>query len=406
MTPLSRCLVLGLAAALFAPVASADPCAAPSTAPAMSESVYRLVEAAAEEINEGASGRAVTRLRETMGRLRGYERAVALQTVGYAYIQEDREAAALQTFQEALALEALPPEPQQQLHYNVAQLKIASGRTEDGVRAMERYLSLACETPPAHAHMLLATGYVELSRYTHALEQVRAAQAKRDEVPEEWLRFELGLHFELRDFREAADVLVRLLARSPRDERYWRQLVGVYHEDGRLQRALAASALQDRLGLSGEEGTLRNLAALYLAMDIPYKAGEVLQRGMEAGHLSRDGATYERTANAWIRAREWGRAEPALQSAAEATGRAELFLRLGQVRMERERNAEAVEAFRAALARDPEHPARIQYQMGIAAWRAGDATRAREALEQAARDPEQRAAARQWLDFIGEGGAG
>ena len=398
-----RCLPLiallgGLAFGV--PVAAQD-CAGGDDPPGLSESVYRQLESASEAIEAGASGKAVATLDKLVDRVDGYARAIALQTRGYAHAEAGSDARALSDFREALAMEALPREPQQQLRYNTGQLQIASGELEGGIRTMQEYFAAACEPPPPRAHMLLASAYAEQERYRDALDQVEQAVARSEgEVAENWLRFKLGLHFELAEYGAAAEVLKILIARAPRESRYWRQLVGAYFEDGQRRRALAAQALSERLGLLTEPRELRNLASLYEALEIPWKAARLLREALDDGRLPGNAEDLERLANAWVAAREWAEADSALLAAAEAAPDAKLYLRLGQVRMERGRWAEAVSAFEQAVARGPEDAGRVHYQLGIAAWRAGDIARARSALERAAEDTAQREAARQWLDYI------
>lgn len=391
--------LLGLLA--FGPSAAAQDCAGEDSAPGLNESVYRQLERASEAIEAGDPGEAVTTLDALVERVDGYARAVALQTRGYAHAEAGSDARALEDFRAALAMEALPREPQQQLRYNTGQLQIASGDTAAGIETLQRYFEAACAPPPARAHMLLASAYAEQERYRAALDEVERAFARSDEaVAEDWLRFKLGLHFELAEYDAAAGVLKTLIARAPREARYWRQLVGAYFEDGDRRRALAAQALSDRLGLLDEPRELRNLASLYQALEIPWKAARLLQAALDDSRLPGTAEDRERLANAWVAAREWAEADAALLAAAEARRDAGLYLRLGQVRMERGRWAEAVTAFEQALARGPENAGRVHYQLGIAAWRAGDAERAKQALQRAARDTAQRDAARQWLDFI------
>jgi tetratricopeptide (TPR) repeat protein len=401
MTRRCLCLLVLLGGLALGPAAAAQDCAAGNDAPGLSESVYRQLERASEAIEAGESAEAVTALDKLVERVDGYARAVALQTRGYAHAEAGDDARALSDFQQALAMEALPRAPQQQLRYNTGQLQIASGDVDAGIKTLQAYFEAACEPPPPRAHMLLASAYAEQERYRDALGQVEQALARSEgEVAEDWLRFKLGLHFELAEYGAAAEVLKILIARAPREPRYWRQLVGAYFEDGQRRRALAAQALSERLGLLTEPRELRNLASLYQALEIPWKAARLLREALDDGRLPGAPKDLEQLANAWVAAREWAEADAALLAAAEAASDARLFVRLGQVRMERGRWAAAASAFERALARGAENASRVHYQLGIAAWRAGDADRARSALQRAAEDTAQRDAARQWLDYI------
>jgi len=387
--------------AVPAPALAQARCAEAGASQTLRGPVYRRVEAASRAIEEGSAAEAAGKLSKLAANVEGYERAVVLQTLGYAHVESGQDAKALDAFAEALAMEALPAEPQQQLRYNTGQLQIALGRTDAGIQTLRRYLEQACETPPARAHMLLASALAEQARYRDSLAQVEQAFAKAEApIETSWLRFKLGLHFETEAYEAAAGVLLVLIERAPLDVSAWKQLVGAYFEAGDRRRALAAQALSHRLDLIDEPDALRNLANLYRALGIPYKAGMILEEAMASGRLPRSTDILENTANAWIAAREWQRADKALLAAANAGGSASLLVRLGQVRVERGQWKAAVRAFEQALGRGVRKAARVRYQMGIAAWRAGDVETARTALRAASNDPDQKQAAQQWLDYI------
>jgi tetratricopeptide (TPR) repeat protein len=366
----------------------------------LSEATFRVVERASQELGDDKAGQAEARLEALLGRVRGYERAVVLQTLGYAYISQNRDAAALRVFREALELDVLPVQPQQQLLYNTAQLLISGGDSAAGVALLERYLREACEAPPAEAHMLLAVAYTEQRNYRPALTQVDLALGKLREPRESWLQLKMGLHYELREWPRVAEVLVRLINLAPSKPDYWNQLSGVFFELRRQQEALAVLALAERQGFFDTARQYRNLSDVYRMLEIPYKAGQVYDSAMSRGIVPRDAATLEYLADNWIMAREWDRAETTMLAAAERASGGRLWQRLGQVYMEQDRWQDAVSALTRAIANGVDDSHAAHYFLGVAAFNAGDATRAQEALRVATRGGRHQAAARQWLEHV------
>jgi tetratricopeptide (TPR) repeat protein len=379
--------------------AAAD-CTAEQTGGTMSESAYRAVELAIEDLSSDKFADAEKRLLSATDRATGYERAVIYQTLGYVYAQQEQLTRALEAFEEALANGALPREAHEDLLYNTGQLYIAAEQYERGVEVLERFLTEACKPPPAPAHMMLANAYAQIERYEPALAQVETALGKADKVEEPWLKLKLALHYELKQLAECAVTLVELITMQPDSSEYWKQLSGVLMEVEDQEDSLAVLALAERQGMLETERDLKNLAGVYLLLEIPYKAGVMFERGMENGTVELTADNYKYLSDAWIAAREWDRAEGALRQAAELGPDGELWKRLAQVLMEKEEWRGAKQALEQALRAGVPDTGETHYLLGIAAYQAGDTRGARAALQLAARDPSSMQQAQQWLDHI------
>jgi tetratricopeptide (TPR) repeat protein len=396
-----RVLVAAVLATVTAVVQAQRPeCRAQTHSATMSEGTYRIVERAIEDLTRERHSEAESRLRTLTDRVRGYERAVVFQTLGFVYAQQDKFKPALQAFEEALALEALPQQPQEQLMYNVGQLYIADGQHDKGIQIVERYLREACTPPPPEAHVLLAGAYAERKQWRPALTQVDQALEKAKEPREQWLQLKLALHYELKEYRQSAETLVRLIALAPIKDDYWKQLSGVLFEIKRDRDSLAVLALAERQGFLKTERELRNLANVYMLLDIPYKAGTLFHQGMERGAVERSAENYQFLSDAWIVAREWNRAEQALKRAAELSNDGDLWKRLGQVYMEKEDYRAAADALDRAVRAGVERMGETHYLLGVAAYSMGDQRRAESALRAATRDARTRNQAQQWLEHI------
>lgn len=248
--------------------------------------------------------------------------------------------------------------------------------------------------------MLLASVLAEREDYRRALVQTDLAIGKLREPRESWLNFKLGLHYQLGEWAEVGDVLVRLIALVPAKRQYWQQLSGVFIELRREREAVAALAIAERQGLFDKASDYRNLSDVYRMLEIPYKAGRVYAAAIERGIVPRDGENLEYLADSWILAREWPQAEAAMRAAAELGEGGERWQRLGQIYMEQARWAEAKAVLERARRAGTRDAAVTAYFLGIAAYNAGDTAAAERALRQAARGGRHAESARQWLQHL------
>jgi tetratricopeptide (TPR) repeat protein len=403
-----RAALLPLAAALLSTAAISSraeaqqpaECGAEETGGAMAESTYRVLELAIEDLSNDRYAEAEKRLRNVMDRSQGYERAVIFQTLGFVYAQQEQLKPALEAFEEALAVGALQRDAQEDLMFNVGQIYIADEQYDRGIETIERYLEFACEPPPATAHMMLANAYAQQANYQSALQQVLLAFEKVETPEEQWLQLKLALHYELKEFRESAETLVRLIAISPDSGEYWKQLSGVLLEVEEQEEALAVLAVAERQGMLETERDLKSLAGVYLLLEIPYKAGKLIDAGMKNGVVETGAKNYEYLADAWIAAHEWDLAEGSLRNAAELGDDGDLWKRLAQVLMEKEDWKAAKQALEQALSAGVSDTGQTHYLLGVAAFQAGDKGDAESALRVATRDPASQEQAQQWLDHI------
>jgi tetratricopeptide (TPR) repeat protein len=315
---------------------------------AMTETTYKRMERIIDSIGKGQYAEAEQKLKEMSQKADGYEKAIVLQTLGYVYASQDREGDAIRIFEEAIGLNALPQQVHEAMMFNVAQLYVGDGKYDKGMQALNAYLQESCN-PQAGAHVLLANVQTEKKQYREALKQIDLALVKTGKnVKESWLQLKLALHYELKEYARCAEVLVHLLGLAPMKQEYWKQLSGILFEIKRDPEALAALALAERRGFIDDENEIRNLSSMYMYMQIPLKAAQVLERGFSAKQLDANEKNLEALATAWLVAREYDKAETAMAKAAAASNKGELFKRLGQIQMENENWKGALDSLQKA----------------------------------------------------------
>ena len=368
----------------------------------LSESTYRQLERIHDLIGKNRNGEALEKVNGLMERTANdYEKAILHQTAAFIFVSQNNYKGAIKSFETALQLDALPQQPYEQMMFNLAQLYFQDNQTDRAIQKLEQYFSEATLPPPADAHILLASVYADRKRFREALPQVDQALAKVKEPKESWLQLKLALHFELKQFPQCAEVLVRLIQLAPQKEDYWKQLSSVFFEIKQDKESLAVLALAERQGYIDSDSEFRNLANIYLLLEIPYKAAEALQRGLSTKVLKPDLKTLSLLGDAWSLAREYDKAEPVLKQAAAISENGEIYYRLGQIYVEEEKWKPALEMLDKAQSKGGlKRPGEVAFLSGVAAFNTGDRRRAIAALQRAMDFDDTRNNAMQWIAHL------
>lgn len=315
----------------------------------ISEITYKRMERIIDAIGKGQYAESEQKLIELNEGARGdYEKAIILQTLGFVYASQNKEAPAIKAFENALATNSLPQQVHEGMMLNIAQLYIADDKYDQGMRQLTAYMQESCNPNP-DAHILLASVHSEKKQWREALKQVDLAIVKARSPKENWLQLKLAIHYELKEYPKCAEVLVHLVGMAPIKEEYWKQLSGMLFEIKKDPEALAVLALADRRGYIDKEDEFRNLANMYMYLQIPMKAGLVLQRGFDDKKIEPTEKNLEMLANAWLMARENDRAEVVLKKAAAISNKGDLYRQLGYIYAERMDWKAALEALESAL---------------------------------------------------------
>lgn len=403
-TLIAASAVLGLALLLPAPAAIAADCENPKKASgSLSESTYRRMTKIQEDIGDKKYGEAIEQLDKLIGRVKNndYEFALVMQTYGFAYSAQEQYSKAAEAFQAAIDKDALPQEPQELMLFNIGQLYMAGEETEKGLKYLLQYVNTACGNVPPEAYILIANAYAEKKQYSRALPWVdKAIAAKGAKAPESWYQLKLAIHYEQRQFKSAAQVLVTLVSKYPIKEQYWKQLSGVFQEMKDDEEALAVMALAERQGFLDTEKELNNLANIYLFMDIPYKAAKVMDRAMAAGKMERNYENLKKLGTAWQLARVDDKAIEVLSQAAEAGRDGDMWMQIGQIYVGQEEWNKAIENLSKAVEQGATRSGEANLLLGVSHWNKGDKSRATAAFKKAQRFDKTKKQAATWLAHL------
>jgi tetratricopeptide (TPR) repeat protein len=331
--------------------------------------------------------------------LNPHEQALMWQT--YAYIESSQEQykQAITSFEKCLAMDALPEAAALGTQYNLGQLYMSVERYKDAAKTLEDWLGRV-ENPAGSAYYLVAMAHVQLEDANAARPYARKAVEVAKKPVEAWLQLLLAVEFELKNYKQVASVLEVLITNFPK-KNYFLQLSAVYSELGRDKQSLSTLELAYVQGLLDRESELLNLAQSYLYHDIPYRAAQVLEKGLAEKIISEDAEHWELLGDSWLHAREYDEALEPLQRAAALSEDGNLFVRIAQVHLERDESREALEALEKGLSKgNLDDPGNAYLLLGITHTGAKRHAAARKAFAKAGEYEKNRKAARDWMKHL------
>jgi tetratricopeptide (TPR) repeat protein len=196
-------------------------------------------------------------------------------------------------------------------------------------------------------------------------------------------------------------VLQQLVTVAPNKKTYWMQLSSVYGQMEDYPNALATMQLANHAGLVTEDSEVRRLADLLLFNDVPYRGAQVLEAAIEKKLVNLDDKLYEKLANCWIAAGEFDKSLAPLQRAAELSQTGDIFIRLGEVQVQREDWDAAIAAIERGVQKGQlKDPGNAQLMLGIAHYSQKNYSDARPFFERARQSERHRQIAESYLQAI------
>ena len=207
----------------------------------------------------------------------------------------------------------------------------------------------------------------------------------------------LAVEFQNGNIPESLAVLEKLVVLFPR-KNYYMQLAYGYSNLGEEDKALALLEMAYEQGWLVKERELTNLAQRYLFNGIPYRAAQLMQRGIEQKKIEETSKAYELLANSLLYAREYDAALGPLTKAAELAENGNLYVRLEQVYLEVENWKSARKALEAGIAKGKlRDRGNAELLLGISNFNQKRYKSARSAFELAMKDEKVADSARKWL---------
>ncbi|CCU72092.1 hypothetical protein [Thalassolituus oleivorans] len=392
-----------------------------AVADSLSPATYRTLEQVQTAMTDGDWSGADRVLEELIKDLNpGLGLALSYQMQAQISLAQERMTDAEQSLENALALDALPPDQQLNLSSNLAQIYLAGQeRREQRTKKAESLLFKAIATAesqatavPPSTFALLAICLQIQQRYGESIPWLNKAintQAALQKLPEgNWLVMLASALYQTKSYNKAAQALGQLTTLKPNNENYWLQRASMYQLLEQPQQQLAVLELAYAGGYLTQESSLIALAQLLIAQGVPERAARLLQQWLADNDknltVSDSEANMKLLATAWQLGREDDDAAIVLSQAAIKTNEPQLAFYAMQLAV-RSSDCIAAEGFLSQaqeLGLDSNKKGDGLLLVGGCAFDNGDKNTARRYFQQALGVAGSAVVAQQWLAYLPE----
>jgi len=279
-----------------------------------------------------------------------YEQTQVWKFKGYVYYSLDDLSGAIRSYRQVIDGEGTPEDLRLDTRYTLAQLYTAEERYAEAARELEIWIEQS-KIIGNDARSLLAQIYYQLDRKADALRMIEQAIAdveSKGKLPKErWWSLQRVLYYEKNDYKKVISILENLVKHYPKWT-YWKQLGGMYGEQERVMDQLVASELVYLNGELDKESQVMGVAYMYLGAEVPYKAAQIIARGMDDEIVERNAKNLEVLGTAWYQAKHLNRALESLESASQFSDSGELKSRIAGIYLDLGRDKEAYKAAKKA----------------------------------------------------------
>lgn len=376
--------------------------------PALRNKVYEKLQAvqqAAEAQDLKLAKELLDDMRTAGGKneLNSYELANMWNMYAYVYYSEENYPKAIEAYNNLIAQPDIPVQLEINTKYSIAQLYFVTEDYKNAVRMLKEWFAVA-DNPNPDAYMLLAQGYYQLKQWDNAIKSVETGLAKNAEKgkdpKEPWLLLARVLYFEKGNIPAMVNVLETLVKLYPKGE-YWIQLSMMYGEQKKdlLQMVTMETAYVQ--GMLTRESELLQMAGLYAGNDVPYKAAQVMEKGIKAGVIKETSKNMEYLGNFLASSQEIVKSVEPLKRAAELAKNGEPASRLANVYISLDRFKEAEDAAALALKKgDLRSEENTLLVLGQAQFYQENYSDAKKTFNKALKFKKTEKFARQWIQYL------
>lgn len=276
-------------------------------------------------------GSALSKLNEalTVPELNPYERSMIYQMQGQAYYEQDQLLPAQQAFESAINAGGLLPKESDSLRVNIAQLMIGNGQFAEGAQMLENWGSQGGNLTDKHREFIMQA-WIQSENYSRALPYAeRWFNAKNPKVRADFdlLNFlynNLGLP------GKQADIVRQMINRWPEDKTLWDAWASMLANGGREAEAFEVTKMLYLGGALTSEPDISKVVQYYSSYGMPFQAAQILEKEMNAGRVATTPERLVQLADRFRQAREFKRALPILEKAAQQSGKAKSYADWGE----------------------------------------------------------------------------
>lgn len=279
-----------------------------------------------------------------------YERSIIYQMQGQAFYELKQTGSAIQAFENAISAGGLLPNESTQLRLNIGQLLIGEGQYARGAQMIENWERAGNRLQPQHIE-LLVQAWVSSENYGRALPW--AERWFNSVNPKERKHFDLlnFLYNNLRQPGKQADIVKQMINRWPEDKTLWDAWASLLANGGREQEAFEVNKMLYLGGALNTESDLLKVVQYYSFYDMPFQAAQILEKELNAGKIRQNAERLVQLSDLYRQAREYKRAIPILEKAAQQSGTGKLYADWGEALYNEGQCVQAETAFKEAINR-------------------------------------------------------
>ncbi len=396
---------LGVGSVWAGTLKTGNPERKPSVSVLMTEAQMKKIERYSEFIADEKYEEARSGFNSMLAKLNerdAYVQAIIFQMLGHLNSTAGQYAQAAANFKKAIDLDALPNTTHFQMMLQRAQLLMIEGDHRAGLQALDDYFKVVDEIPDS-AFAIKANAHAQLEEFREVKKAIKQAISLADKPKENWYGLLLAAHSELSEYREMADVLKILISLSPEKKTYYMQLSSVYFTLKEDKNALAALVLAYENGVMDKEADYKQLFKMYSFNDIPYKAGQVMQKALDEGKVESNFDNWKQLGQTWYNARELDKALAAYDRASEFAKDGEIDITRAYLYVDKEDWPNAIESIQSALQKgglDDNKTGNAWLMLGMSQASINNYSQAREAFNKATNYKKSRNNAQQWLTHL------
>lgn len=331
------------------------------------------------------------------------DRGISYQNAAYGAMELDDYDRALEFLEKAIATDALGNDTHYQLMNQVVQIRMSEEQYEQALVWLDRFIDETRSTKPDHL-ALKGNALYRLERYDEATAALRQAiDAAGSEPNDSWMQLLMAAYFDQDKPEEAAKVAEQLVARNPNDKRLIGNLASIYAQADQYDKAIETLERIRAGGMFSEERDYRQLYAMYLNSDgKEAEAITVINEGLGNGILKETVEVYTALAQAYYFTDRFDEAIDAYRKAAPLASDGEASLNLARVLSNEERFAESKSAAQQAIERGLRRPGDAWIIIARAEYGLDNRAAMTAAYREAAKYPETREQAQEWLRRAGQ----
>lgn len=319
---------------------------------------------------------------------------------GYIFADKGKYDKAVEEWEKSLTFHGLAPNTEQDLIYSLAQMYTQLDKFDKALDLINQWFATA-ENPKPDAYFLKGMILVQQEKFKEAAEPVAKAIELADKPKESWLTTQGVIHSNLQEFDKVEEILAKLVEIAPQKMKYWTQLAAVQNHLGKEEKALATMGIAYEAQILKGDKQLRLLASLLFLQQQPYYCAKVIDDALASGAIKADSNAYRLISNCFIAARENEKAFAPLAKAGELSPDADMYMLLGQMYLQRDKFAPALEALQKALAKaKPEQRGSVHLLIGIGHIGTEQLDEAERNFKAALADPKVKKGAESYLKFI------